>query len=153
MERGRLLIGVGVAKLYYRRRLLHWRSDQAIYFMTWRLAKGQADLNPSERELVTLALKHFDGKRYQLTAFVVMNDHVHVLLSTIESNQLEEVIHSWKSFTAHRMKRGRGRVWQEEYFDRIVRDEQEFAQKFDYIQGNPWTRWPNLETYNLGVAA
>ena len=40
----------------------------------------------------------------------------------------------------------RGRVWQDEYFDRVVREEKEFAQKFDYIQSNPWTRWPKLET-------
>lgn len=140
-----------MAKLYYRRRLPHWRADQAVYFVTWRLAKAQPDLNRSERELVTSALKHFEGKRYQLTAFVVMNDHVHVLLSTMEPYLPEDVIHSWKSFTANRMQRdhGRhGRVWQDEYFDRIVRYERELAQKFDYIQSNPWTRWPKLETYN-----
>jgi REP element-mobilizing transposase RayT len=105
-------------------------------------------LNPSERDLVTSALKHFDGQRYRLTAFVVMNDHVHVLLSTKEPYRLEDVIHSWKSFTAHRMQRGHGSMWQDEYFDRIVRDDKEFAQKFDYIRTNPWTRWPQLETYN-----
>ncbi len=79
-----------------------------------------------------------------------MNDHVHVLLSTMEPYRLEDVIHSWKSFTANRMQRDhgrRGRVWQDEYLDRMVRDEQELVQKSDYIQGNPWTRWPNLEAY------
>jgi REP element-mobilizing transposase RayT len=126
-----------VAPRYYRRRLPHWRDQEAIYFVTWRLGQGQPDLNRSERELITSALKHFKGKRYQLTAFVVMNDHVHVLLNTMEPYRLEDVIHSWKSFTANRMQRDharRGRVWQDEYFDRIVRDEKELAQKFDYIQ-------------------
>jgi REP element-mobilizing transposase RayT len=140
-----------VTKQYYRRRLPHLRADEAIYFVTWRLAKGQPELSPSERELVTSALKQFEGKRYKLTAFVVMNDHIHVLLSTMEPYRLEDVIHSWKSFTTNRMQRrnhGRsGRVWQEEYFDRIVRDQGEFTQKFNYIQGNPWTRWPKLATY------
>ncbi len=51
-------------------------------------------MKPAERELVTSALKHFEGKRYQLTAFVVMNDHVQVLLSAMESYRLEEVINS-----------------------------------------------------------
>jgi len=69
--------------------------------VTWRLAKAQPDLNPSQRDLVTSALKHFDRQRYQLTAFVVINDHVQVLLSTTEPYRLEDVIHSWKSFTAH----------------------------------------------------
>ena len=113
--------------------------------MTWRVAKQQPDLSPSERDLVASALTHFDGQRYRLTAFVVMNDHVHVLLMTIDPYQLEDVIHSWKSFTAHRMER---HAWQDEYFDRIVRNEKEFAQKFAYIQNNPWTRWPKLKTYD-----
>jgi len=139
-----------VGERYYRRRLPHWRVDDAIYFVTWRLAKTQPGLDPSEQDLVTSAVKHFEGRRYQLMALVVMNDHVHVLLSMSERYRLEDVIHSWKSFTANRLQRDHGRcgaVWQDEYFDRIVRDEQELGQKFDYIQGNPWTRWPELETY------
>ncbi len=66
-----------------------------------------------------------------------------------------ERIHSWKSLTANRLQRDndrRGRVWQDEYFDRIVRDEKEFAQKFDYIQGNPWTRVAAARDIQLGVA-
>jgi REP-associated tyrosine transposase len=140
-----------VAEQYYRRRLPHWRASDAIYFVTWRLAKAQPDLSPSERDLVASTLKHFEGRRYRLAAFVVMNDHVHALVSTMGSSRLEDVVHSWKSFTANRMQRehGRGaRVWQDEYFDRIVRDQREFMQKFDYIRCNPWTRWPDLETYN-----
>ena len=40
-----------------------------------------------------------------------------------------------------------GRVWQDESFDRIVRDDEEFAQKLDYIVGNPWKRWPEIGDY------
>ena len=79
-----------------------------------------------------------------------MNDHVHVLLRILDEEPLEKIIHSWKSFTAHAMQRQhgrRGRVWQDEYFDRIVRDEKELGQKFDYILGNPWTRWLELKEY------
>jgi REP-associated tyrosine transposase len=140
-----------VGEQYYRRRLPHWRDGDAIYFVTWRLAKAQPDLDPSERDLVASALAHFEGRRYRLTAFVVMNDHVHALVSTMEPCRLEDVVHSWKSFTANRMQRDHGRrarVWQDEYFDRIVRDQKEFTQKFDYIRSNPWIRWPDLETYD-----
>jgi REP element-mobilizing transposase RayT len=139
-----------VAERYYRRRLPHWRNNGAVYFTTWRLNKDQAELAPAEREFVVSALRHFDGKRYHLEAFVVMNDHVHVLLRTLGPYGLEDLVHSWKSFTANRMQRDcgrRGRIWQDEYFDRVVRDDAEFAQKFTYIQGNPWTRWPDLRTY------
>jgi len=139
-----------MAERYYRRRLPHWRTSDAIYFVTWRLAQGQPELDARERDLVASALKHFDAKRYRLEAFVVMNDHVHVLLSTIEPHRLEDLIHSWKSFTANQMHHlcgRRGQVWQDEYFDRIVRNDEEFEKKFYYIQANPWSRWSNLETY------
>jgi REP element-mobilizing transposase RayT len=139
-----------VNREYYRRRLPHWRADEAIYFVTWRIAEGQLDLASEERDLVASALVHFADKRYRLIAFVVMNDHVHALASMIEPNRLEDVVHSWKSFTANRMQRDRGRrerVWQDEYFDRVVRDEKELKQKFDYIRGNPRSRWPELKGY------
>ena len=140
-----------MAEQYYRRRLPHWRASDATYFVTWRLAKAQSDLNPAERDLVASALARFEGSRYRLMAFVVMNDHVHALVSTMEPYRLESVVHSWKSFTANRMQREHGhraRGWQDEYFDRIVRDEKELLQKFEYIRRNPWTRWPTLEIYN-----
>jgi hypothetical protein len=40
-----------------------------------------------------------------------------------------------------------GRVWQNEYFDRIMRDDQEFAQKAEYIVGNRRKRWPEVQEY------
>jgi putative transposase len=139
-----------MAERYYRRRLPHWRSSESIYFVTWRLAKTQPELIPLERDLVACALREFDGQRYRLIAFVVMNDHVHALLGVMDDFRLEDVMQSWKSYTANRMQRQferRGRVWQDEYFDRIVRDEKELEQKFDYIRGNPWARWPQAQAY------
>jgi hypothetical protein len=38
-------------------------------------------------------------------------------------------------------------IWQEEYFDRIVRDEKEFLDKVQYILNNPLKRWPEMEGY------
>jgi putative transposase len=134
---------------FYRRRLPHYRERDAICFVTWRLSAGK-ELSPPERDLIATELLHRNGQSYELYAYVVMNDHVHVLLRILAEEPLEKIIHSWKSFTAHAIQRrhGRsGRIWQDEYFDRIVRDEKELGQKFDYIQGNPWTRWPELGEY------
>jgi putative transposase len=134
---------------FYRRRLPHYRERDAIYFVTWRLAAG-IELSMPERDLIAAELHHRHDQRYELYAYVIMNDHVHVLLRILDEEPLEKIIHSWKSFTAHAMQRrhGRGgRVWQDEYFDRIVRDEKELEQKFDYILGNPFARWPELKEY------
>ncbi|HLD47179.1 MAG TPA: hypothetical protein VJA64_05095 [Desulfobaccales bacterium] len=87
--------------IYYRR-LPHWRLDGSVYFVTWRLAPNQIDLTADERGELMLALKHFDGRRYELYAGVVMHDHVHVLAKPLGNQPLQEIIHSWKSFTAHK---------------------------------------------------
>src|SRR5262249_6646048 len=112
--------------------------------------KSQHELTPDERAVVVSALQHFDGQRYELSAYVVMNDHVHVLVSPLGKYRLQDIMHSWKSYTASRLQREYGRynsVWQDEYFDRIVRDEEEFLEKAQYILNNPRQRWPDIEEY------
>lgn len=134
----------------YRRHLPHFRSRGRIYFVTWRLAKGQTDLTAQERTPVADALKHFDGTRYDLFGYVVMNDHVHVLVYPEDKYQLEDITHSWKSFTAHQIVDVFGRqppLWQHESFDRIVRYEAELYEKMQYIMNDPFKRWPERESY------
>ena len=86
-------------------------------------------------EIVATALLHFDGERYDLHAWCVMPNHVHVMLSLQDNESLPKVVHSWKSFTAHAI--GRGVIWQREYFDRVVRSAAEFAETRAYIHRNP----------------
>jgi len=135
---------------FYRHRLPHVRSEGATYLVTWRLHRGQPDLSGGERDCVVAAVRHFDGDRYTLHAYVVMNDHVHVLVQTALERRLEDIVSAWKSLTTNRMQRAFGRsgaVWQDEYFDRAVRDDSEYDQKRDYILNNPQKRWPEIETY------
>jgi hypothetical protein len=40
-----------------------------------------------------------------------------------------------------------GRVWQDEYFDRIMRNDRELLQTAEYIITNPWKRWPEIKEY------
>ncbi len=110
----------------------------------------QSELSPDERDLVVAALRNFDNQRYQLAAYVVMNDHVHVMVKPLEGHQLTAIVQSWKSYTSNRMQRGFGRigaVWQKEYFDRVIRDDEEFSNQIAYILGNPGKRWPDIEGY------
>ena len=139
-----------MTELLYKRHLPHWREKEATYFVTWRLARGQPELESNERDLVAAAIRSFQNQRYELAAYVVMDDHVHVSIRPLSEFELRSILHSWKSFTARQMQRlhkRRGRVWQDEYFDRIVRDDREFAQKVDYIIKNPWKRWPDIREY------
>ena len=122
----------------------------AVYFVTWRLHPKQPDLKSEEKELLSSALKHFDGERYELLAYVVMHNHVHVLVSPKINHRLQDIVFSWKSFTAYFLQRKflrRNRIWQDEYFDRIVRDEAEFLEKAQYILNNPLKTWPDIQEY------
>jgi putative transposase len=117
----------------------------AVYFVTWRLHPAQPELEPQERETITRALH-----RYELFAYVVMHNHVHVLLKPLNNNRLQDLIRSWKSYTANLLQKRyhrRRRIWQDEYFDRIVRDEAEFLEKAQYILNNPFNTWPDIEEY------
>jgi REP element-mobilizing transposase RayT len=102
-----------------------------------------------ERSLVASAVKRFDGARYELHGWVVMDDHVHVIL-TPSGCELASILKSWKSFTGRVLRRERrtaSSIWQKEYFDRIIRDDAEFAQQIEYIARNPAKRWPEIKNY------
>lgn len=134
----------------YRRRLPHFRLPESTYFVTWRIRREQSDLEPRERTAVADSLRHFDAQRYTLFAWVVMNDHVHVVVAPKAEYQLEHLVHSWRSFTTRQLWRlGRsGRIWQPEYMDRIVRDENELIRTVGYVMDNPWQRWPEIDDYH-----
>ncbi|HEY3901477.1 MAG TPA: transposase [Chthoniobacter sp.] len=91
-------------------------------------------------EVIARALRHFDGERYHLAAFVVMPNHVHALFRLVTPYHLEKVIGSWKGFTAREINRRLGRsgaLWQENYWDRMIRHEEHFAMCRNYILENP----------------
>ena len=91
-------------------------------------------------EVVGGALNHFDGDRCVQHAWVVMPNHVHALFTLASGQSLEALLHSWKSFTAnamHRLSGDSGPVWQRDYFDRLIRDEQHFRRCVRYIRRNP----------------
>jgi len=95
---------------------------------------------PRIAQLVVDALKHFDGQRYRLLAWCVMPNHVHVVFKSFEGHDLEQVIHSWKSFTAHEANKllgRRGKFWQPETYDHLVRDEDDLEHAIEYTLNNP----------------
>ncbi|MDB6149092.1 MAG: cpsaseii lrg: carbamoyl-phosphate synthase large subunit, partial [Chthoniobacter sp.] len=95
---------------------------------------------PAVAAMVVNALKHFDGQRYVLDAFVIMPNHAHVLVQPAEGHMLSDILHSWKSFTAKQINEqlGRqGRIWQDENHDRIVRDFSSLLRYREYLARNP----------------
>lgn len=96
--------------------------------------------DPRLAQIVGDGLRSFDGIRYHLGDFVVMPNHVHALLCLIGASRIEAICSSWKHFTAREINRllvRRGRFWQEESFDHLVRGPTQFRRFQQYIGDNP----------------
>jgi putative transposase len=89
--------------------------------------------------------------------YVVMPEHVHLLLSEPQRGLLADAMHYLKLSFAKRL--GAGVFWQKRYYDRNVRDEREFVEKLRYLHRNPvkaglcnlpedW-RWSSFRHYAL----
>jgi len=104
---------------------------------------------PELRQLVAEVLQHDDGTSYRLHEFVVMPNHVHVLVTPLGGHSLSEILQAWKSVSAHRLNKALGRkgeFWQKESFDHIVRNEAQFERLVAYIKNNPKSLPENLRS-------
>jgi putative transposase len=127
-----------------RRNLPHWQDPGRVYFITWRCRKGRS-LNLAERTIALDAIRYWDAIKWTVYAAVVLPDHVHVLAQPLPKREggvfnLTEILYSVKSFSSQKInqqRRGQGSLWQAESYDRIVRDEAEFLEKWQYIRNNP----------------
>ncbi len=85
-------------------------------------------------------LRAHDGALYDLHAWVVMPNHVHVLLTPDPSRTLAYVVNRIKGATSRAINLARGSAgtfWQADYFDRFIRDADHFRRVAEYIHGNP----------------
>jgi REP-associated tyrosine transposase len=114
--------------------------------------------NREVASLVISSFEHDDGNDYELIAFVVMPNHVHVLFRLL-AGELHEVIKCWKSYTSHRaneiLKRT-GTFWQSDYFDVLIRDSEQLERTITYVWNNPMKAgfgdWPHVRTFPERIA-
>ena len=131
------------------KRPLTWHEQEELF--RWYSSRVDAYLDaghgdcflqrPEIADLVAGALKFFEGKRYELRAWVVMPNHVHAVVWPNPPWTLSEILHSWKSFTSNEANRKLERTghafWQEESFDHLVRDDEDMARCCHYTTMNP----------------
>ena len=108
--------------------------------------------------IVVDSLHYFNNKRYELVAYCVMPNHVHVIFTPLlgsdgEYYSLSLIMHSHKRFTvleANKVLNRKGQFWQHESYDHVVRDEVELDRIVRYVVNNPvkaslvetWQDWP-----------
>jgi len=95
---------------------------------------------PKLAQIVGDALQHFDGDRYDLDSFVIMPNHVHLLVQFRPPTTLKAQTQSWLRFSAREINKQLGKsgsFWQSESFDHLVRSPQQFEYLQRYITDNP----------------
>jgi putative transposase len=94
---------------------------------------------PDVARMTVEAIRFRDPDHYRLHNFVVMPNHVHLLVTPRIA--VSRIMQSLKRFTAREGNRILGRTgspfWQSESYDRLVRDQWEFARIARYIEMNP----------------
>ena len=95
---------------------------------------------PELAQIIANSLMHFDRQRYRMGDFVVMPNHVHLLAAFSTSELMMKQCDSWLHFTAYEINKlvGRkGKLWQQEPFDHLVRSPEQYEYLRDYIRNNP----------------
>jgi REP element-mobilizing transposase RayT len=131
------------------KRPLTWHEQEALFrWYSSRVDKyldaghGRCCLRqPELADLVAGAIRHFEGDRYELRAWAVMPNHVHAVVWPRPGHTLSDILHSWKSFTAHEINRRLPEkvvpFWQSESYDHLVRDDEDLHRSCHYTTMNP----------------
>ncbi len=96
--------------------------------------------DPRCASIVAEALRHRDGREFEVLAWVVMPNHVHLLVRLLGKGPLAGIMRRLKSWTARDVNRASGRsgaLWQRDYFDRQATNEDEIESMSRYIELNP----------------
>jgi putative transposase len=115
------------------------RSNDSAYFVSTQTA-GRKSLFQVERwaRLMVSTLKHYDGTGYKLHAYVIMPDHLHLLITPIESIEKSmQLIKGGFSFRAKRELQWNGEIWQPGFTDHRIRNEEDWKRHLQYIRSNP----------------
>ncbi|MDD2331531.1 MAG: transposase [Candidatus Cloacimonetes bacterium] len=118
-------------KLYqdYDLELVKW-NDPGFSLNEERLAK-----------IITGAFHFYAGNKYELHAYCVMSNHIHLLIRALKDadgsyHHVSEIVRCLKSYTAQEINKARkrtGQLWDDFHFDRIIRDERNYTDVVNYI--------------------
>ena len=120
----------------------HRTAPGTSYFVTTKCWQGRAVFQvPENVDILIETLLHYrDRKNYALHEFVVMPDHLHLLLTPSTTTSLEKVMQLIKGGSSHQMHKARNQkmeIWQIGFHDWTVRDFADWQTKVEYIHTNP----------------
>jgi REP element-mobilizing transposase RayT len=143
---------------FCRRRLPHLQCDDRQHFVTF-CTHQRWILSETIRHIVLDCCLHDNGTRFDLRVAIVMPDHVHMIFTPLinqeamEVYSLAEIMDAVKGASAHKVNKAlgrKGRVWQAESFDHVLRSSESLDAKIAYLLENPvraglvsdWAEYP-----------
>ncbi len=108
------------------------------------------------------SLLHFQNERCFTSCFAVMPNHVHAVMKPLSDFELEDILESVKRFVSRRVNLRldrSGTLWEQESYDRIIRNEEHLYRVVQYIGRNPakaglsredWVRWVDPDWEQAG---
>ena len=132
-------------KAFYRRQLPHLQCNDRQHFVTF-CTDHRWVLPERVRSIVLDCCLHNNATKFDLHVAVVMPDHVHMIFTPLVSQRamevysLAEIMDAIKGASAHKVNKAlgrRGRVWQAESFDHVLRSSENLDAKIIYLLENP----------------
>lgn len=120
----------------------HRTAPGASYFLSTKCWQSRSVFQVKEvAEILIETIFHYRNTRaYLLHEFVVMPDHLHLLLTPGATTSLEKAIQLIKGGSSHRIQEQRNQrmeIWQVGFYDWTIRDANDWITKVEYIRLNP----------------
>jgi putative transposase len=126
-------MAIGFDTYAWRRDLPHLQKESKTYFVTF-CTRDRVELRPRDRDIALATIVRDHSVGYWLHCCVVMPDHVHLVFTLYEHENLAAAMQRLKSVSSHDI--GRHRKWQREYHDRILRSSEDLRRKCEYTLMN-----------------
>jgi len=145
------------------RRLIRFQHSGQSHFITFCCYHRRPSLTTEvARKTFERALERVrHTSQLYIYGYVVMPEHVHILLSEPRQGTLAEAVKSLKQGVARRLIGEAEHFWQKRYYDFNVRNHSQFFEKLDYIHRNPVKRglcaqpedweWSSFRHYATGA--
>jgi putative transposase len=138
------------------RNLPHWQNPGSVYFVTFRTYHSLI-LDDVSKQILYDNIVYYSKTKYDLFSFIIMDDHAHLIIQPKSTDPnlficLPEIMHAVKGYAAKEIKKHLSLMWenadmekqrlipdrifQGEYYDRIIRNDKEFYNTMDYIALN-----------------
>ena len=83
---------------------------------------------------------YLDQSRASLHGYVLMPDHVHLVISLLDGQDVSELVKVIKQRTTkvwNRRHGENGKIWQKGFYDHVIQDERDFMEHLEYMHKNP----------------